>query len=42
MPDLDVDVLVTTVSAVRALLKEHYTIRRKPNLGTQPQVYFIV
>ena len=29
-------------SAVRALLKEHYTIRRKPNLGTQPQVYYIV
>jgi Fe-S-cluster-containing dehydrogenase component len=29
-------------TAVRALLKEHYTIRRKPNLGTQPQVYYIV
>jgi molybdopterin-containing oxidoreductase family iron-sulfur binding subunit len=29
-------------SSVRALLKEHYTIRRKPNLGTQPQVYFVV
>jgi molybdopterin-containing oxidoreductase family iron-sulfur binding subunit len=29
-------------SEVRALLKEHYTIRRKPNLGTQPQVYYIV
>jgi molybdopterin-containing oxidoreductase family iron-sulfur binding subunit len=27
---------------VRALLQEHFTIRRKPNLGTQPQVYFIV
>ena len=29
-------------SPVRELLKEHYTIRRKPNLGTDPQVYYIV
>jgi Fe-S-cluster-containing dehydrogenase component len=29
-------------SSVRALLKEHYTIRRKPNLGTQPQVYYLI
>ncbi|HEY5998516.1 MAG TPA: 4Fe-4S dicluster domain-containing protein [bacterium] len=29
-------------SGVRALLKEHYTIRRKANLGTQPQVYYVI
>ena len=29
-------------SAVRELLEKHFTIRRKPNLGTQPQVYYIV
>ncbi|MBD3165539.1 4Fe-4S dicluster domain-containing protein [bacterium] len=29
-------------SSVRHLLEEHFTIRRKPNLGTQPQVYYIV
>lgn len=27
---------------VRALLKEHFTIRRKPNLGTDPQVYYVI
>jgi hypothetical protein len=27
---------------VRALLKEHITIRRKPNLGTDPQVYYVI
>jgi molybdopterin-containing oxidoreductase family iron-sulfur binding subunit len=27
---------------VRELLKKHFTIRRKPNLGTQPQVYYII
>jgi len=29
-------------SAVRKLLEKNFTIRRKPNLGTQPQVYYIV
>ena len=29
-------------SAVRQLLKRTHTIRRKPNLGTGPQVYYIV
>ncbi len=29
-------------SEVRKLLAEHYTVRRKPQLGTQPQVYYIV
>ncbi|RJP73497.1 MAG: 4Fe-4S dicluster domain-containing protein [Candidatus Zixiibacteriota bacterium] len=29
-------------SPVRELLKSRYTLRRKPNLGTQPQVYYIV
>jgi molybdopterin-containing oxidoreductase family iron-sulfur binding subunit len=29
-------------STVVALLKKHYTIRRKPELGTNPQVYYIV
>jgi len=29
-------------SAVRALLHENFTIRRKPGLGTQPEVYYIV
>jgi molybdopterin-containing oxidoreductase family iron-sulfur binding subunit len=29
-------------SEVRRLLREHFTIRRKPTLGTQPQVYYIV
>lgn len=29
-------------SAVRALLKENFTIRRKQNLGTEPSVYYIV
>ena len=29
-------------SDVRHLLKENYTIRRKPNLGTSPSVYYIV
>jgi molybdopterin-containing oxidoreductase family iron-sulfur binding subunit len=27
---------------VRGLLKEHFTIRRKPNLGTDPQVYYVI
>jgi Fe-S-cluster-containing dehydrogenase component len=31
-----------TATEVRALLREHYTIRRKPNLGTQPQVYYVI
>jgi len=34
--------LQDAAAPVRALLKEHFTIRRKPNLGTQPQVYYIV
>jgi len=29
-------------SEVRRLLREHFTIRRKPTLGTLPQVYYIV
>ncbi len=29
-------------SPVRAALRAHYTIRRKPYLGTNPQVYYIV
>jgi len=29
-------------SEVRKLLDEHFTIRRKPELGTRPQVYYIV
>jgi molybdopterin-containing oxidoreductase family iron-sulfur binding subunit len=29
-------------SEVRRLLAEHFTIRRKPNLGTHPEVYYIV
>lgn len=29
-------------SEVRKLLKEHYTIRRKVELGTEPSVYYIV
>lgn len=29
-------------SEVRRLLNTHYTIRRKPELGTQPQIYYIV
>ncbi len=29
-------------SEVRRLLNEHFTIRRKPELGTQPQVYYII
>ena len=28
-------------SEVRGLLKSHYTIRRKPQLGTRPQIYYI-
>jgi molybdopterin-containing oxidoreductase family iron-sulfur binding subunit len=29
-------------SNVRKLLSEHFTIRRKPGLGTQPEIYYIV
>jgi len=29
-------------SEVRKLLREHYTIRRKPSLGTGPNVYYII
>ena len=29
-------------SNVRTLLQEHYTIRRKPELGTGPNVFYIV
>ncbi len=29
-------------SEVRELLEKHFTIRRKPELGTQPQIYYIV
>jgi molybdopterin-containing oxidoreductase family iron-sulfur binding subunit len=29
-------------SPVRELLRKNFTIRRKPELGTNPQVYYIV
>ena len=29
-------------SAVRKILSERHAIRRKPGLGTQPQVYYLV
>jgi molybdopterin-containing oxidoreductase family iron-sulfur binding subunit len=29
-------------SAVRQLLKKHYSIRRKPELGSDPNLFFIV
>jgi molybdopterin-containing oxidoreductase family iron-sulfur binding subunit len=29
-------------SEVRALLKDRYTLRRRPELGTQPEIYYIV
>ena len=29
-------------SEVRSLLKDRFTIRRKPGLGTQPEVYYMV
>ena len=29
-------------SEVREMLRTHYTIRRKPELGTKPQIYYIV
>ncbi|MBW2676329.1 MAG: 4Fe-4S ferredoxin, partial [Deltaproteobacteria bacterium] len=29
-------------SEIRELLRTHYTIRRKQNLGTEPTVYYIV
>jgi molybdopterin-containing oxidoreductase family iron-sulfur binding subunit len=29
-------------SEVRKLLKENFALRRKPQLGTQPQVYYIL
>jgi molybdopterin-containing oxidoreductase family iron-sulfur binding subunit len=29
-------------SEVRELLRSHYTLRRKPELGTEPNVYYIV
>jgi molybdopterin-containing oxidoreductase family iron-sulfur binding subunit len=29
-------------SEVRRVLRESYTIRRKPELGTMPQVYYVV
>jgi molybdopterin-containing oxidoreductase family iron-sulfur binding subunit len=29
-------------SEVREILRSKYTIRRKPELGTRPQVYYIV
>jgi len=34
--------LAESGSEVRKLLEAHFTIRRKPHLGTQPQVYYIV
>jgi len=29
-------------SEVREILRSHHTIRRKPGLGTKPQVYYLV
>lgn len=29
-------------SEVRKLIKQHYTIRRKPELGTEPSIYYII
>jgi molybdopterin-containing oxidoreductase family iron-sulfur binding subunit len=29
-------------SEIRELLSEHYTIRRKQSLGTEPSVYYIM
>ena len=29
-------------SIVRKLLKENFSIRRKPGLGTEPEIYYIV
>ena len=29
-------------SEVRKVLKERYSIRRKPNLGTQPNIFYLV
>ena len=34
--------LADSQSAVRKALREHYTLRRKPYLGTSPQVYYVV
>ena len=34
--------LADSQSAVRNALREHYTLRRKPYLGTNPQVYYVV
>lgn len=34
--------LADAKSKVREVLKSHFTIRRKPHLGTNPQVYYIV
>jgi molybdopterin-containing oxidoreductase family iron-sulfur binding subunit len=29
-------------SEVRKLLRDHFALRRKPQLGTHPQVYYLV
>jgi molybdopterin-containing oxidoreductase family iron-sulfur binding subunit len=29
-------------SEVRQVLREHFTIRRKPELGSEPNLYFII
>jgi molybdopterin-containing oxidoreductase family iron-sulfur binding subunit len=34
--------LADSESEIRALLREHFTIIRKPELGTQPNIYYIV
>ena len=34
--------LEDTDSAIRETLREHYAIQRKPELGTKPEVYYIV
>ena len=36
------DDLADSQSAVRKALRQHYTLRRKPYLGTNPQVYYVV
>lgn len=34
--------LMDPKSGIRKLLKEHYTIRRKPSLGTEPNIFYMV
>jgi len=34
--------LMDSQSDVRKIMREHYTIRRKPYMGTSPQVYYVI